>query len=62
MAFICERAFVKIECFKIPTRRFSFSILGGGGGGRFEHTTEQTSLNGSLFNLVLNIFLFSPLI
>ena len=62
MAFICERAFVKIECFKIPTRRFSLSILGGGGGGGVEHTTEQTSLSGSLFNLVLNIFLFSPLI
>ena len=28
--FICEGKFIKIECFKIPTRRFPFYILGGG--------------------------------
>ena len=32
-AFICEGAFIKIECFKIPTKRFPFSIFFWGGGG-----------------------------
>ena len=43
--FIRKGAFIKIEYFKILTKRFPFSILGGGEG-CFEQKTEQTSLRG----------------
>ena len=60
-AFICEGAFIKIECFKIPTKRFPFSIffLGGGGVNSKECRIQETSLGG-FFNLFLyNIVYFS---
>ena len=61
-AFICEGAFIKIECFKIPTKRFPFSIFFGGGAlirKNVEFKKRVWGVSLICFYIILFIFLFN---